>query len=183
MEIFIGLTLMMLIGGCATTPFKAAVSQFTLRDWLYLAGIAVTASGLALTTSMFVWKLRVDAKYARYRETIAFMEKREEDMRLRWARISDPNGLTSGEIERDLYTLLGHLELVAYLVHVEAFDSELVYNFWWHYFDEPLLRSQINTLIMLHLEQDGTKYQHYLALCEKWATRIDSELGRGVVEP
>ena len=61
----------------AAAAASTAQTFFGLKDWIYLAG-------LALTAGTFVWKLRADMALARFRETVAFIEKREKDMRDRW---------------------------------------------------------------------------------------------------
>jgi hypothetical protein len=148
----------------------AATNLFGLKDWIYLAG-------LALTAGTFVWKLRVDSSLARYRETVAFIEKREKDMRERWRNIQR-GSLVGGELEDEIYIFMGQLELISLLLQRAVFDNELVYNYWWRYFDEPLHSAQINTWIALKREDDSSVLEHYLAQCKKWSSRLDVELGR-----
>ncbi len=148
----------------------AADTVFAGKDWIYLAGVLVTFA-------TFIWKLSADSKYARYRETIAFMEKREKDMRDRWTRISQRTG-SEKEIEDDVYVFMEQLELVSLLVHKKAFDGELVYSSWWRYFDEPLQSAQINNWMLFRQTIDSSLNSQYVALCKKWSRRIDREQGR-----
>ena len=152
------------------TAIATPEALFTLKDWIYLIG-------LGLTAGTFIWKLQVDAALARYRETVAFIEKREKDMRDRWAGICK-GPTTEGSLEEEIYIFTGQLELVALLLHRKIFDEELVYNYWWRYFDEPLQNKQINTWIVLHREADSAVLEHYLKRCEIWSTKLDIELGR-----
>lgn len=149
------------------TPTEA---MFSGKDWIYLVGLVVTVG-------TFMWKLITDTKYARYRETVAFVEKREKEMRERWARIKGQTG-SQTEIEDDVYVFMGQLEMISLLVRNKAFDGELVYTFWWRYFDEPLQNSQINNWVLLKQATDSSLFNHYVALCEKWADRLDKEQGR-----
>lgn len=144
---------------------------FNLKDYIYLAG-------LGLTAGTFVWKLRTDTRLARYRETVAFIEKREKDMRERWKSITHGD-LVGGDLEEALRVFVGQLELVSLLIQLEAFDSELVYNYWWRYFDEPLGNPDINSWVQLTQEQDAAMFRHYVLQCKRWATRLDVEIGRG----
>ncbi len=137
--------------------------------------IAFTA--LLVSVVAFVGKLNVDSRTARYRETVAFIEKREADMRARWKDITRGN-VTGGEREDALYVFFGQLELVSLLVRKNVFDSELVYNYWWRYYDEPLQNPDINSWVQLSRESDSALYEHYLAQCKRWASRLDKEIGR-----
>jgi len=148
----------------------ATSTLFGIKDWIYLAG-------LALTAGTFAWKLRLDSNLARYRETVAFIEKRERDMRERWSNIQKGN-LVGGALEDEIYVFMGQLELVALLLQRDVFDNEIVYNYWWRYFDEPLQSEQINTWISLRREDDASVLEHYLRQCKKWSSKLDAELGR-----
>lgn len=148
-----------------------ATTLFGLKDWIYLVG-------LALTAGTFAWKLRADAQLARYREAVAFIEKRERDMRERWAKIERENLAGETLDEDETYVFMGQLELVSLLLEKDVFDAEILYNYWWRYFDEPLQNAQINTWVALRREADSTVLEHYLRRCKRWADRIDLELGR-----
>ena len=137
----------------------------------------VAFSAVLVSVVAFVGKLNVDSRTARYRETVSFIEKREADMRKRWKDITRAN-VTGGEMEEWLYVFFGQLELVSLLVRKNAFDSELVYNYWWRYFDEPLRNPDINSWLQLNRESDPASYEHYQAQCKRWADRLDKEIGR-----
>lgn len=145
-------------------------TKIEVRDFVAFAALFVTV----LT---FVLKLTADTKIARYRETVAFIEKREAEMRKRWRDIT-LGTVTGGDLEEETRVLIGQLELVSLLMRKNVFDSELVYNYWWRYFDEPLQKPQINSWIQLCREQDPALFEHYLHRCKVWADRLDKELGR-----
>jgi hypothetical protein len=145
-------------------------TKIEVRDFVAFAALFVTV----LT---FVLKLTADTKIARYRETVAFIEKREAEMRKRWRDINLGN-VTGGDLEEETRILIGQLELVSLLMRKNVFDSELVFNYWWRYFDEPLQKPQINSWIQLCREQDPSLFEHYLHRCKVWADRLDKELGR-----
>jgi hypothetical protein len=145
-------------------------TKIEFRDFFAFAALFVTVV-------TFVWKLTADTKIARYRETVAFIEKREAEMRKRWRDITLGNA-TGDVLEEETRVLLGQLELVSLLIRKNVFDAELVYNYWWRYFDEPLQKSQINSWIQLSREQDSSLFEHYLHRCKVWADRLDKEIGR-----
>lgn len=76
-------------------------ATFTLRDWIYLAG-------LGLTAGTFVWKLTTDTNIARYRETIAFIEKREKQMRERWIKLR-AGSFSGSELEEEFRVFFNQL--------------------------------------------------------------------------
>lgn len=145
-------------------------SMFTIKDWIYLVG-------LGLTAGTFVWKLITDTSIARFRETIAYIEKREEKMRERWAKLKAAT-LSGSELEEEMRVFFNQLELVSLLVDRGAFDAEVVYNYWWRFFDEPLAFQEINTWVLLHQTNDSAVFLHYVRRCKAWAERIDVECGR-----
>jgi hypothetical protein len=137
------------------------------KDWIYLAG-------LIITFGTFWLKLANDIKFARYRETINYIERREEKKREQWVRIQ--NLLTSDNpFDNDAYIFLGQLELVAVLIKKNAFDAEIVYTFWWKYLFAPMQDTKIKAWIDARRSSDKAVLEHYLWLCKKWEVRIRSE--------
>jgi hypothetical protein len=145
-------------------------TKIEVRDFISFAALFVAVVS-------FVWKLSADTRTARYRETVAFIERREAEMRNRWRDITFGN-LAGGELEEQTRIFVGQLELVSLLVRKAVFDAELVYNYWWRYFDEPLRNSQINAWVQLSREDDAALFEHYLHRCKAWADRLDKETGR-----
>jgi hypothetical protein len=152
--------------------FLAQILGTTIEARDLIAFTAVLVSVIA-----FVAKLNADSRTARYRETVAFIEKREADMRKRWKEISRGN-VIGAAMEEELYVFLGQLELVSLLIRKNVFDAELVYNYWWRYYDEPLQNPIINSWVQLNRESDSALYEHYLAQCKRWGNRLDKEIGR-----
>jgi len=145
------------------------IDWFLQLPWLLIIGWLTTAG-------TFYWKLTTDTRYSRYRETVAYIEKREAALRDRWKKISDKN-VDIADKSDDVYWFFAQLELISLLVNNKAFDAEIVYNFWWRYFDEPLKIHEINTWLLLERASDAHLFEHYLALCKKWSRRIDKEQG------
>jgi len=142
--------------------------------WLFIIGWAITVG-------TFYWKLNTDTKYARYRETVAYIEKLEESMRKKWGKISD-RSVNIEDKSDEVYAFFAQLELISLLVKKKAFDEELVYNFWWRYFDAPLKSKEINTWLMFEQASDQQVFSRYLELCRKWTKQIDLEQGSRSVE-
>lgn len=140
------------------------------RDFIAFAALLVSVIA-------FVGKLNADTRVARFRETVAFIEKREAEMRSSWKDIS-LGRLTGVALEDELHIFFGRLELVSLLIGQRVFDSELVYNYWWQYFDEPLRQPSINSWVQLNQEADSAMYEHYMKQCKRWAHRLDKEIGR-----
>lgn len=137
------------------------------RDWIYLAG-------LIITFGTFWLKLANDIKFARYRETINYIERREDKKRDQWSRIESL--LDSGSAyDQDIYIFLGQLELVAVLVKKNAFDEEIVYTFWWKYFFAPLQEMKVKAWIDARRAKDKAVLEHYIWLCKRWEARIRNE--------
>ena len=132
--------------------------------------------GWLLLAGTFYWKLTTDTKYARYRETVAYIEKRESALQDKWKKISDAN-ISIADKSDEVYSFFAQLELISFLVKKKAFDAEIVYNFWWRYFDEPLRIHDVNTWLMLERATDAHLFEHYVGLCQKWSRRIDKEQG------
>ncbi|ARV17818.1 hypothetical protein AEP_00861 [Curvibacter sp. AEP1-3] len=100
-------------------------------------------------------------------------------MRERWKSISNVDAEFEGKSE-EVYAFFGQLELISLLVSKKAFDKEIVYNFWWRYFDEPLRVKALNTWLQIERESDSEMFIHYCDLCKEWAKRIDREQGRQI---
>lgn len=98
-------------------------------------------------------------------------------MRERWEKLK-AGTLAGSELEEEFRIFFNQLELVSLLVDRAAFDGELVYNYWWRYFDEPLSFQDINTWVLLHQTTDSAVFLHYVQRCKAWAERIDVEAGR-----
>lgn len=140
-------------------------SYFTNKDWIYLIG-------LALTVCFFLWRLRVDSKFAVYRETISYLEKRSSLLKELWGKIKLGNGT-----DEETNELFGELDQIALLVNKKGFDSELVYNYCWKYFYYPLILTESKSIFDSERQTDKTVYENYKNLCEKWRKRIEKEQG------
>jgi Domain of unknown function (DUF4760) len=145
-----------------------------IKDWLYLLGLVVTLG-------TFAWKLDSDRKHARFRETIGYLEKRDKDVAETWRRIRsaiDSDAAHSVSLDQDLHAFFAQLELVALLIKKGAFDEEIVYNLWWHYFYKSRQVGVIENWIKEARTPDQSVYEHYMAIYEKWNIRIAKEQTR-----
>ena len=141
-----------------------------LKDCVCIAGPVIL-----LTT--FVWKLVVDTKLARYRETISFLEKKDDVIKKEWTAVKTSlQDLTP--VMPELKDLMARLELISMLVRKKGFDGEIVYSYWWKYFDEPLSVPSINAWIKELQQKDASVLCDYVLMCKKWADRLDREQGR-----
>jgi hypothetical protein len=85
---------------------------------------------------------------------------------------------TVAEREDALRVHLGQMELVSFLMHKKVFVPELVYEYWWRYFDEPLRDPAIKSWVQFRRLGDPALLRHYLRRCELWADQLDREQGR-----
>ena len=97
--------------------------------------IAFTA--LLVTVIAFVKNLNSNTRIARFRETVNYIEKKEGETRTRWQKCQVGTA-TPSELEEELWIHLGQMAMVSFLMRENVFEPELVYQYWWRYFDEPL---------------------------------------------
>lgn len=140
-------------------------TYLTNKDWIYLAGLVVTIC-------FFLWRLRVDTRFAIYRETISSLERRPPDLKKLWGKIKEGKGT-----DEEINELFGELDQIALLVNKKGFDDELVYNYYWKYFYYPLILSEVKSIFDGERRTDKTVYENYRSLCEKWRKRIEKEQG------
>jgi hypothetical protein len=140
-------------------------NSFSNKDWIYLAG-------LAITLGLFWWRLKADTRFATYRETVSYLERRTDNLRCVWNKIDSK--IASND---DIIHFLSDLDQVALLVVKKGFDEELVYNYWWNYFYSPLNLSAVRKIFDSQRLNDKTVYQNYLNLSNKWQSRILKEKG------
>lgn len=57
---------------------------FSNRDWAYLIVSALT---IFIALGTFIWRLRADLKIARYRETLAYFDKKYDTLNKEWEDI------------------------------------------------------------------------------------------------
>lgn len=140
-----------------------------IKDWVWL----IT---LAATLGMFYKRLNTDTNFARYRETIGFIEKREKDKRERWKLICGHMDTAFKVPDDEALVFFGHLELVAVMMKMEAFDEEIVYQYWWRYFYDPLNLPLTKKWIEDRRRADPAVLENFIAIAQKWRTRIEEEM-------
>lgn len=140
-------------------------TYLTNKDWIYLAGLVVTIC-------FFLWRLRVDTRFAIYRETISSLERRSPDLKKLWGKIKEGKGT-----DEEINELFGELDQIALLVNKKGFDDELVYNYYWKYFYYPLILPEVKSIFDGERRTDKAVYENYRSLCEKWRKRIEKEQG------
>ena len=146
--------------------------NLTTKDWIYFAGLLVTILGLLVTIVLFLKRLRVDGNLAAIRETVSYLEKKSLVVKGLWTKINVKNP----DLD-DVKEFFGELDQMALLVNMKAFDTELVYNFWWKYFYDPLAQPPIKSIFESFRQTDKTIFVNYIKLCEKWRKRIQKESG------
>lgn len=140
-----------------------------IKDWVWLITLAVTLG-------TFYKRLNTDTRLARYRETIGFIEKREKDKRERWKLICGHMDTAFKVPDEEALVFFGHLELVAVMMKMEAFDEEIVYQYWWRYFYDPLNLPLTKKWIEDRRRADPAVLENFIAVAQKWRTRIEQEM-------
>lgn len=164
------------IGQILQTVFHG-LDQLTAKEW-------VAAIGIVITTGTFWWKLKVDAAAARYRETIAYIDRHStllhELCDIVEGKSSAPtNSSIPATPVLAAKKLLNQLETAALLVKKRAFDGELVYNQWWRYFTAPMEVAEVKTWVAEQRKQDRAILEHFCALSAKWKIRVQKEQQAG----
>ncbi|WVN41773.1 hypothetical protein AOB54_09945 [beta proteobacterium MWH-UniP1] len=136
-----------------------------LKDWAYLIG-------LFISVYFFAHRLKIDTKFASYRETVSYLEKRNEKLENAWEAI-----YKNLNDDKKLKTFFNELDLIALLVLRKGFDEELVYNYWWKFFYQPIYVPEIKVFIEDQQAKDKAAYENYLKLVKKWEKQIKRELG------
>lgn len=142
---------------------------FSNRDWAYLI-VSLLTIFIALGT--FIWRLRADLKIARYRETLAYFDKKYETLNEEWDEIE--RGAASYETKK---RYLNRLEHISHLVCVKVFSNDLVYDSLWIHYCYPLQRRDLTSLIGELKKTDRKIFIHYLKLSKKWFPTIVREQG------
>jgi hypothetical protein len=140
-------------------------NYFTGKDWLYLCG-------LILTFLIFWYRLRVDTKFATYRETLSYLEKKSDGLKKAWGNIRAGNSN-----DDEIIHFFGELDQIALLVLRKGFDNELVYNYCWDYYYLPLNLPEVKRVFNGERRTDKTVCQNYLKLSSQWSDRILKEEG------
>jgi len=142
---------------------------FSNRDWAYLIVSALT---IFIALGTFIWRLRADLKIARYRETLAYLDKRYDALNQEWGAI---DGGTASL--RDKKDYLNRLEHISHLVGEKVFSDKLIYDSLWMHFSYPLQREDLGVLIDELKKTDKKVLIHYLTLSKKWFPTIAREQG------
>jgi len=140
-------------------------NYFNVKDWLYL-------TGLILTFLLFWYRLRVDTKFSTYRETLSYLEKKSDHLKEKWGKIKLGN-----TTEDEIHHFFGELDQIALLVIKKGFDNELVYNYCWNYYYDPLILPEVKKVFETERRSDLTIYENYLELSNTWKVRILKERG------
>lgn len=144
-----------------------------LKDYIPLAGYIITLC-------LFWWRLSIDKKIAKTRETIAFLEKRADKLDSFRAYIASAPASSTHPAQLDeplLKAGFQQLELIAYLVKSKAFDEEVVYQFCWFLYDRPRKNVNINNWFNGLRTTDTSVLSNYYWLEQKWKTRVADESG------
>lgn len=142
-----------------------------IKEWIYLVG-------LILTFFTFSLKLNTDRAATKYRETIGFLEKRDEKQNDIWMELKQVSSESTNQHllpKEKVNAFFSQLELVALLIKRGAFDEEIVYNQWWYFYYQPQQKIGLVTWLMICRDSDKKVFQHYLDLCDKWKHRIEAE--------
>ncbi len=142
---------------------------FSSRDWAYLIVSALT---IFIALGTFIWRLRADLKIARYRETLAYFDKKYDTLNKEWDDIK--RGTANYETMKQY---LNRLEHISHLVCEKVFSESLVYDSLWMHFCDPLQRADLRGLINNLKKKDKKVFFHYLKLSKKWFPKIVSEQG------
>jgi hypothetical protein len=151
---------------------EALATQIQFRD--FIAIVTVVVSIIALVINLWA-----NTRMARYRETIAYIEKREGGFRQQWEEIQHGT-LSAAERTEKTRSLLNQLNMVAHLIDKKVFEPELVYTHWWQLYDAPLKDTEVNAWVQSKRQSDKAVLQHYMKRCELWRGRIDKEQGRAL---
>jgi hypothetical protein len=147
---------------------EALATQIQFRDFIAIAALFVSIVALVVN-------LRANTKMARYRETISYIDKRDEGLRKQWQELQSTD-LTPDERTEKIRTLLNQLNMVAHLLAKKAFDPELVYTHWWQLYYTPLKDPQVAGWVEGSRKSDKTVLQYYMGRCKEWRGRIEKEL-------
>jgi hypothetical protein len=139
------------------------------KDFAYLA--------VALLTFSAKWY--TDFKIARYRETIAYIDKHEKSLKDEWRAIQ-ASSANLHLVSDELSSFISRLELISHLINKKMFEEELVYTAYWNYFDDPLAISQIRDWVKSKRDVDVSVLKDYIDICKKWDKRIAREQNRAV---
>lgn len=152
----------------------AFLAKLEPRDWITLVGLCV-----AFVT--FWWKLKTDSAAARYRETIAYLDKHTKDLDENFNTVVKAHEQDKLEIDaaKKLFALL---ETAALLIQKKAFDHELIYNRWWRYFVAPMELPKVKVWLNELRDDDAAIYVHYCHLEEKWRRRVAKEKTNGLTK-
>ena len=142
----------------------------------------LAAAALVLGALYFAIKLRADATAARYRETIAFLDKNSEKVKGWWKTIEGHAHKKTAieEIIEPVSDLLGILDTTALLIEKKALDSELIYNYWWKFFVRPMENETIKIWVDGLRRKDRAKLEHYCKQQAIWAARVIKEESEGL---
>lgn len=142
---------------------------FSNRDWAYLIVSTLT---IFIALGTFIWRLRVDSKIAKYRETLAYLDKRYDTLNQEWSVIEGGDATLKNKKD-----YLNRLEHISHLVDEKVFSDQLIYNSLWMHFCYPLQRDDLSTLIGELKKTDKKVLVHYLKLSKKWFPTIIREQG------
>ncbi|MEN9619013.1 MAG: hypothetical protein RL406_1250 [Pseudomonadota bacterium] len=143
-----------------------------VKDFAYLATPAI-----ALGTFWIKWY--ADLKIARYRETIAYIDKHEASLKDGWCTIQ-ASSTNLQLVSDELSSFISRLELISHLINKKMFEEELVYTAYWNYFDDPLAIPQIRAWVKSKRDVDVSVLKDYIDICKKWDKRIAREQNRAV---
>ena len=130
----------------------------------------LAAAAIIIGIITFYIKLTKDSEVAAYRETIAYMDRHADDLRVQWeaikAKIAD---------KKQIKLFLNRLEQMALLVHKKAFDSDLISGSYWELYCEPLGYRDVLDFFENSRIKDKQVFAEYKKLCDLWALRIAAE--------
>lgn len=119
-------------------------------------------------------KFDADARAAKYRETIGFIDRNDSKLSEAWRGLKNSTSNDEG-FGAKIRTMFNLLDTAALLINKKAFDGELIYNHWWHYFKFPMENDEIKAWVTKQRQEDKTVLEHYISLRGKWIARIEKE--------
>ncbi len=135
-----------------------------IKEFIYLLG-------LVITVWLFHIKLKADTKTSKYRETLAYIDRKYKTISELWVNLKESHN------EALMEEYLNYLEHIALLVNENVFSDKLIYNSLWMHFYEPMKSDVVKKFINTHRSKDKTIYSNYVKLCEKWERQIKKEQG------
>ena len=130
----------------------------------------LSAAAIIIGIITFYIKLNKDSEVAAYRETIAYMDRHAEELKMNWEAIQAETADRS-----QIKSFLKRLEQMALLVNKKAFDNELVYSSYWELYCEPMDYKDVSDFFEKSRTTDKHIFSEYKKLSENWAARIKAE--------